>query len=725
MERSLNILDFKKYNEYSHSHYGHGFRFAHLYKQLTDGNLLKEGELQIENGDFKLELKVHQRRLLHEILMLERNDFRTGSGINYGCICDKVGSGKSIVVLAHISNHKQLNHLSDNINKKDNQLFSDNYNWPTGFTFEEDKVIDSNLIVVPHGIFHQWEEYIKKFTKLSYLKIHTNKSVSDVTIEILNSYDIILVKSTRYNGFVEKVNDLFNCSHNSHDRSYEFNKFGEKTSLLSKFCEDIRSDLRNYKGLDGTMDKINSLRDLLNNHDLNQQIQKDIVENKDNVKTACIFKGPVFQRVFIDEADSINIPRCGTMYGKFNWFITSSVGNLLFPRGFRHWQSGLVIAGIKRTGFIIDTFRENSRFSFHNQFLYLKNTDQFIIDSFNLPDPVINKIECYTPPHLSAVYNVADPKVMSALNAGDINTAVELLGCNITSEEDIADVVVKKLMDKKAALTDKLIEKNTMLLKIEQELVEKENLLGGGLMENVMGLSVITAEIEDGKRIKNNLKASIKNYNEKMEDLDFKIKSLQERVSNIGNKSCPVCLDDINNPVMINCCKNIFCFECLSESFKHVKKCPYCRCPGSAKDFVLIGDKKHDTKNHSNPKKLDKLIDIIKQKPDGTFLVFSEYDNTFNNIKDSFIENNITFNNLVGTGARIKKVITEFNDKKTKVLLLNAKHYGAGLNLQSCSDIIIYHRMDKFLEKQVIGRGQRPGREGILNVNYLCYSHEL
>lgn len=725
MERFLKFHNYQSYKSYSQSSYSYGFRFKQLCKQLTLGNLLTEGDLQIEKDEFKLELKIHQRRLLHEMLALEKNNFRTGSRINFGCICDKVGSGKSIVVLAHITNHKQLNHLSEKINKQDKNIFDEKYNWPSGFTFQEDKVIDSNLIVVPHGIFHQWEGYIKKCTNLSYLKLHTSKSVSELTLENLNAHDIVLVKSTRYNDLVNKISELFNCGINEHDYSYEFNKFGEKTAQLSKFCDDIRNELRNYKDLDGTMKKIDSLRELLNNHDLNQQIHKDIVENKDNVKTALIYKGPLFQRVFIDEADSINIPRCAVMYGKFNWFITSSVGNLLFPRGYRHWQSGLVIAGLKRTGFISETFRENERFSFHNQFLYLKNNDQFIEDSFNLPDPIINKIECYTPPHLSAVYNVADPKVMSALNAGDINTAVALLGCNITSEEDIADVVVKKLMDKKAALTDKLIEKNTMLLQVEKELVEKENILGGVLMENVMDLSVITAEIEDGKRIKNNLKASIKNYNEKMEDLDFKIKSLQERVSNIENKSCPVCLDEINNPVMINCCKNIFCFECLSESFKHVKKCPYCRCPGSAKDFVLIGDKKHGTKIHSNPKKLDKLIDIIKQKPDGTFLVFSEYDNTFNNIKDAFIENNITFNNLVGTGARIKKVITDFNDKKTKVLLLNAKHYGAGLNLQSCSDIIIYHRMDKFLEKQVIGRGQRPGREGILNVNYLCYSHEL
>ena len=151
------------------------------------------------------------------MLALEKNNFRTGSRINFGCICDKVGSGKSIVVLAHITNHKQLNHLSDKINKQDKNVFDEKYNWPSGFTFQEDKVIDSNLIVVPHGIFHQWEGYIKKCTNLSYLKVHTSKVVSELTLENLNAHDIVLVKSTRYNDLVNKVSELFNCDINEHD----------------------------------------------------------------------------------------------------------------------------------------------------------------------------------------------------------------------------------------------------------------------------------------------------------------------------------------------------------------------------------------------------------------------------------------------------------------------------------------------------------------------------
>jgi hypothetical protein len=56
--------------------------------------------------------------------------------------------------------------------------------------------------------------------------------------------------------------------------------------------------------------------------------------------------------------------------------------------------------------------------------------------------------------------------------------------------------------------------------------------------------------------------------------------------------------------------------------------------------------------------------------------------------------------------------------------LLNAKNYGSGLNLQMTTDIIIYHKMSKDLENQVIGRGQRLGRTDALNVHYLYYENE-
>ena len=49
--------------------------------------------------------------------------------------------------------------------------------------------------------------------------------------------------------------------------------------------------------------------------------------------------------------------------------------------------------------------------------------------------------------------------------------------------------------------------------------------------------------------------------------------------------------------------------------------------------------------------------------------------------------------------------------------MLNAQHYGSGLNLQMATDVIMYHKFNKELEEQVIGRAQRLGRQTSLNIH--------
>jgi len=56
--------------------------------------------------------------------------------------------------------------------------------------------------------------------------------------------------------------------------------------------------------------------------------------------------------------------------------------------------------------------------------------------------------------------------------------------------------------------------------------------------------------------------------------------------------------------------------------------------------------------------------------------------------------------------------------------MLNAQNFGAGMNLQCATDIIMYHRFTREMEEQIIGRGQRIGRKGILNVYYLIHENE-
>jgi hypothetical protein len=78
----------------------------------------------------------------------------------------------------------------------------------------------------------------------------------------------------------------------------------------------------------------------------------------------------------------------------------------------------------------------------------------------------------------------------------------------------------------------------------------------------------------------------------------------------------------------------------------------------------------------------------------------------------------------LGSVSHINNVINDFTNGKINVVMMNAQHYGSGLNLQMATDIIIYHEMPKELETQVIGRAQRLGRSEPLIVHYLLHENE-
>jgi SNF2 family DNA or RNA helicase len=122
--------------------------------------------------------------------------------------------------------------------------------------------------------------------------------------------------------------------------------------------------------------------------------------------------------------------------------------------------------------------------------------------------------------------------------------------------------------------------------------------------------------------------------------------------------------------------------------------------------------------------KVEHLISLIKSKPNGKFLIFSNYDDTFTQITDTLDDNKIKYAKLYGSSAHIRLVMKDFDDGMANVLLLNSRHYGSGFNLNKASDIVIFHKLDVNTERQVVGRAQRIGRDCTLNITYLYYKHE-
>jgi len=79
-------------------------------------------------------------------------------------------------------------------------------------------------------------------------------------------------------------------------------------------------------------------------------------------------------------------------------------------------------------------------------------------------------------------------------------------------------------------------------------------------------------------------------------------------------------------------------------------------------------------------------------------------------------------------GGNVKALDKILNEYKAgggaRVLMLNSAFYGCGMNLENTTDIIFFHKTDRIMYEQVIGRAQRPGRTGRLSVHNLLYLNE-
>ena len=175
-------------------------------------------------------LKEHQLAMIYEMRNLEtptRKNLQTGQNSNgqnsngqnsngqnesfnysfetkFGCLCDKVGSGKSLTILGLIASKSKLS-PSRSVNS--------NFSGLVSIYQQNNETLPFNVLVVPHGILNQWVSYIVNDTYLKY-KIVKNKKTMEQCIDDINIYydnpetkynlvdcDLYLVSSSYYNKF--------------------------------------------------------------------------------------------------------------------------------------------------------------------------------------------------------------------------------------------------------------------------------------------------------------------------------------------------------------------------------------------------------------------------------------------------------------------------------------------------------------------------------------------
>ena len=500
--------------------------------------------------------------------------------------------------------------------------------------------IPVNLLFVPHGINIQWEKYIKEQTTLSY-RVIKNKKTFEAYEEILEQYN------QDYNPEV--------------------------------FTEDIVLASNTY---------YNKIADLLRGININ--------------------------RLLIDEIETIKVPASKNINAEFTWFISSSINILQNPNGtvayepygYVNWQ-GIYVTHDRRVikdkmphnGFFKDTLTYVSAIDFRNQ-VYLKSEDEFVSQSFLLPDIITQNIKCKDSIFSHVLHGLVSPEVMAMINAGDIKGAIESSGIEQSSSENLVGLLTQEFENK---LHNK---------RIEYEAKEK-----------------MTYSSADAK------KKSLDKIKDSIQDLETKIECIKKRV--LETEGCPICFDDITNRVIVTCCGNPFCLECLTLSLSTNQSCPLCRSRITQKDMIVLQEEdgggckcsqveETDDSTRSKLENLEKYLrEVMSQEGNKSILIFSEYEKSLQEIEKMLKSNHYHYSQLQGQTSFIQKTVDRFKNNEIPILLLNSRYFGSGLNLENTTHMFMFHRMKPHLDKQVIGRAQRPGRTEPLKLYRLCYNNEM
>lgn len=396
-----------------------------------------------------------------------------------------------------------------------------------------------------------------------------------------------------------------------------------------------------------------------------------------------------WKRVIIDEADTIKITDCSGFWSKFinkslfTWYISASFTNLRKAR----------------TKYLSDKINSLFYYNYYG-YLALQSSTKFINLCRTLPPISYQVYKCNEPYYIRIIGSAIPRNILRLINANDFSGAITALGGITGKDDDIIGIVTKKL------------QKNIRNLSREIECIELQ-------------------EIDP------NIKAvRIKKRGEEIKRYETQLDSIKNRIKNIDNSNCGICLEEFKDPVVLPC-THLYCSGCiikwLTKNNRMVGKCPVCKKNTKIDDLMKISndanmedDEKGGDEEEKILEKHEQMIDIIKSGgKDKKYLVFSNHLGTFRMLKNHLESANVKFRILMGSEGSMSKSINMFQSGECNVLMLNSQFNGAGINLPMTTDVIIYHKLNKDLEKQVVGRAYRLGRTGPLKVHKLYYVNEM
>lgn len=390
-----------------------------------------------------------------------------------------------------------------------------------------------------------------------------------------------------------------------------------------------------------------------------------------------------FQRIMIDEAHDI-LKKCPHIESRFTWYITASYN---------------VMSYISSSYANMSVMVRELLTSEHVMNILVKCDNGFTKKSFEVPPYREIIYKCKMPRIAYIAQPFLNETIMNMVNANDIAGAVRELGGNVDTEDNILTALTRS------------IQRDINNRKREKEYVE------------VLDIAADAKE------------ARLRTITTDIERLEQRKVSLEERIRTMTNNACPICYDTVENPIMLPCTHG-FCGGCIMSWMETsertgagyiggLHRCPTCREPIRDKKSLTAIVKKVEKEVKREEEggimtKEQTLLSIIQKKPDGKFLIFSDFDMTFHRIGHELHEKDIKYSELKGTTHHMGKILERFKSGELSVILLNTQYAGSGIDISCATDVILFHNMHARNE-QAIGRAQRVGRTKPLVVHRLYY----
>jgi SNF2 family DNA or RNA helicase len=605
--------------------------------------LTEDSAIAKQPSHITVPLRMHQLAVLEEMekkeralqigLSVETNEGQEVIYSDYAILGDRVGIGKTLMVLGHISqmSGERLQTLlpQNSLHEKSTRhMFSLSVpRMPT--------TLFDNLIIVPHTLFRQWQDTIQNQTNLTAFFCKTQRDLDkDDFLKKVKTNRLTLISNT----------------------------------LLPWFLHHLRYRL---------------------GHE------------------------PRWIRVFFDEADAVKIPStCEIPQANMTWFITATFPNLLFSNDL--YQS-YITRQLPETA--IESFHPNiqemlrGQIDAHPMIVFYKMVSHpyfiktlqsqhplrghlvitcenaFLNESVQLPPLHRRTILCQSSAQHQLIANIVPTEIATMLHAGDTEAALQALG--VSSHTPLT--LVEAVTGYKQKELDRL--KRLFEFKKEEE------------------YSTPQAKEE-----------ALKNLEERIQKLEEQIHLMKERIEEVSKDSCSICYESGDNPLLTPCCSKKFCAQCILEWMTRVPKCPLCREAFHPSSLVSLSSSNVVTqpivKTALKPKKIEALQQILRENPDGQFLIFSRFENPFHDIERNITEQ-YPVAYLQGNKDVISKTLQRFESGDLKILFLNSRTASAGMNIPKATHLVLLHKMGSEEEKQILGRAYRLGRTKPLEMIYL------